>query len=68
MNERKPQGRKDPRLPDAAGTYPGDDAPAGTPGTGEDACPECGGSGQIKGEPCANCGGAGTVIKGIAGG
>jgi hypothetical protein len=26
---------------------PGDEAPRGTPGTGEDVCPECKGSGRI---------------------
>jgi DnaJ-class molecular chaperone len=47
---------------------PGDDAPPGTPGTGENVCPQCSGSGKLQGAPCPNCGGTGTVIKGIAGG
>ena len=46
---------------------PGDQAPAGTPGTGEDICPECGGKGQVKGQPCPNCEGTGKVIVGIGG-
>jgi hypothetical protein len=46
---------------------PGDDAPPGTPGTGEDICPECGGSGRKDGAPCPNCEGTGRVIKGIGG-
>ena len=41
---------------------PGDDAPAGTPGTGENVCPVCGGSGQVEGRACANCQGTGKVI------
>lgn len=45
---------------------PGDEAPPGTPGTGEDICPQCHGSGRIDGSPCPNCGG-GTIIRGIGG-
>ncbi|MBC9208843.1 DUF2934 domain-containing protein [Roseomonas aerophila] len=47
---------------------PGDDAAPGTPGTGEDVCPTCQGSGRIEGKACENCGGTGIVIKGVAGG
>ncbi len=46
---------------------PGDDAAPGTPGTGEDVCPRCGGSGTIEGGECVNCGGTGKVIEGIGG-
>lgn len=46
---------------------PGDEAAPGTPGTGEDLCPKCGGSGTLDGEECENCGGLGKVIKGIGG-
>ena len=46
---------------------PGDDAPPGTPGTGEDVCPVCGGSGEADGAGCAECGGTGKVTKGISG-
>ncbi len=46
---------------------PGDQAPAGTPGTGEDVCPKCGGKGQVRGQPCPNCEGTGKVIVGIGG-
>jgi hypothetical protein len=48
---------------------PGDQAPAGTPGTGENVCPVCGGSGRGR-EPtmrCPNCEGTGKVIVGIGG-
>ena len=57
--------------PSPAGTgklNPGDDAPPGAPGTGEDVCPQCSGSGKVQGAPCQTCGGTGTVIKGVAGG
>lgn len=46
---------------------PGDDAAPGTPGTGEDICPRCGGKGTIEGGQCQNCGGTGKVIEGIGG-
>jgi hypothetical protein len=44
---------------------PGDEAAPGTPGTGENVCPECNGSGRIDNRPCRNCGGTGKVIEGI---
>lgn len=47
---------------------PGDEAPPGTPGTGENICARCGGSGKLKGERCEHCGGTGRVIEGIGGG
>jgi hypothetical protein len=47
---------------------PGDEAPEGTPGTGENICPECGGKGVVaSGQPCPNCEGTGKVIEGIGG-
>ena len=57
-----------PQPTDAGGTFPGDDAPPGTPGTGEDVCRECSGTGRIQDKECPNCGGTGKVIKGISGG
>jgi len=47
---------------------PGDEAAPGTPGTGENLCPRCGGSGRIDGAECRECGGTGKVIEGIGGG
>lgn len=47
---------------------PGDDAPAGTPGTGEAICPDCEGTGKREGRACPTCGGTGKVIQGIGGG
>jgi hypothetical protein len=46
---------------------PGDDAPEGTPGTGENVCPQCGGSGSVDGKACPNCEGTGKVTVGIGG-
>lgn len=48
---------------------PGDDAFAGTPGTGEDLCEDCGGTGIRKdGSECPTCEGTGRLIHGIGGG
>ncbi len=47
---------------------PGDDAAPGTPGTGENLCRHCGGSGEHDGKTCPECGGTGKVIEGLAGG
>lgn len=46
---------------------PGDEAPPGTPGTGEDICPVCGGSGSTAGRECPHCLGTGKVNVGIGG-
>ena len=47
---------------------PGDEAAPGTPGSGEDICRQCGGSGQINGGECPACGGTGKVTVGLGGG
>lgn len=46
---------------------PGDQAPPGTPGTGENLCPRCGGTGLATGKPCSECGGTGKVVEGVGG-
>jgi len=47
---------------------PGDQAPPGTPSTGEDVCPKCDGTGALAGdEPCENCGGSGRIVVVING-
>lgn len=46
---------------------PGDEAPPGTKGTGDDLCPVCGGTGKLNNAPCQNCGGTGKVVRGIGG-
>lgn len=49
-------------------TKSGDDAPPGTPGTGENLCPRCSGSGQFEAKTCPDCNGTGKVVTGIGGG
>ncbi len=46
---------------------PGDEAPPGTPGSGEDVCPRCGGSGRIGDGMCPVCSGSGKVNRAIGG-
>ncbi|MET0530781.1 MAG: hypothetical protein ABW003_21000 [Microvirga sp.] len=46
---------------------PGDQAKPGTPGTGENVCPECKGAGRIGMASCPNCGGTGKIIEGVGG-
>lgn len=47
---------------------PGDVAPPGTPGTGENTCTHCGGSGTMPdGFRCRDCDGTGVVIVAIGG-
>jgi hypothetical protein len=46
---------------------PGDEAAPGTPGTGDDICPECQGKGRIGASVCPNCGGGGTITRAIGG-
>lgn len=59
--------RPDPRRPPARPLAPGDDAAEGTPGTGEDVCRVCRGTGKVDGRTCENCLGTGIVIEGIGG-
>lgn len=48
---------------------PGDEAAPGTPGTGEDLCQECSGTGKLKdGSECPSCEGTGRIVQGIGGG
>ena len=60
----KPVGQQEPGDTTMA---PGDEAPPGTPGTGEDICPTCSGSGRIDGRRCDTCEGTGRVVTGIGG-
>jgi DnaJ-class molecular chaperone len=46
---------------------PGDEAAPGVPGTGENVCPDCKGSGRLDNAPCQTCGGTGKVIEGVGG-
>jgi len=58
-----PQGSSKPTAPN-----PGDEAPPGTAGTGENVCPVCQGSRIFDNKPCQNCGGTGVVVEGVGGG
>ena len=70
-----PIRRREP-LPSLSGSWrmnerpeaPGDEAAPGTPGTGENLCRHCGGTGEHDGKPCPVCGGTGKVIEGLAAG
>ena len=50
------------------GLNPGDEVAAGTVGTGESICRECGGTGRTGKTKCVTCGGTGKVIAGLGGG
>ena len=65
-NERRadPQSGTAPPVPMA----PGDEAPAGAPGTGPRICPACGGTGRVAGRTCPTCQGAGEITGAIGGG
>lgn len=49
------------------GTNPGDEAPPGVPGTGENICRLCRGTGRVQGRRCEECGGTGKIVEGIGG-
>ncbi|HVO89937.1 MAG TPA: hypothetical protein VMV45_15465 [Casimicrobiaceae bacterium] len=46
---------------------PGDEAPDRTPGTGENICTMCHGTGKVNGARCGNCDGTGRVNVGMGG-
>lgn len=54
-------------TPSAPHLSPGDEAAAGTPGTGENVCRHCGGTGRVEDRECRECEGSGVVITGIGG-
>ena len=63
MTARTDGGETGPAPRGAAIPNPGDEAPPGTPQTGETTCPECGGSGRVQDGDCPNCGGTGQVVQ-----
>lgn len=56
-----------PSQPFHGDMSPGDEAPEGTPGTGQTVCSRCAGSGRSEGAVCPDCEGSGYVIAGIGG-
>jgi DnaJ-class molecular chaperone len=46
---------------------PGDQAPPGTPGSGENICRRCRGSGRLGDQPCPDCQGTGRVNAELGG-
>ena len=67
-SEKSMSGNQDRSSGSQSKTNPGDQAAPGTPGAGENVCPDCKGSGRLNNAPCRTCGGTGKVIEGIAGG
>ncbi len=61
------QDRHSPKQGNQKQLNPGDQAPAGVEGVGENICRECQGSGRRNDVPCPACGGTGRVIEGIGG-
>ena len=56
-------------TPPATPEAPGDEAAPGTPGSGENVCPFCGGSGRVEdNQSCPECNGTGKVNTAIGGG
>ena len=54
-------------TPTSGPMSPGDEAPPGTPGTGPNVCPKCGGTGRLGDRACPECEGTGQVNVGIGG-
>ena len=67
-SDRTASRRTDEPSSASAPMRPGDQAPVGTPGTGETVCPQCGGSGRLGGRACPTCEGTGKINVGIGGG
>jgi hypothetical protein len=63
----EPQASPDGGTNARSSMAPGDEAPAGTPGTGEAICRVCGGTGRIGERICAACDGVGKVNVAIGG-
>ncbi len=66
----RPAGGSDAGMDDERdfeGMAPGDEAPPGTPGAGENICPACGGTGKLDGAACETCAGTGVVIEEVGG-
>lgn len=64
----RPAARCDNEGKDSqAPTSPSGETLLGTPESGQEACPRCGGSGTLAGRDCPECQGSGKVNVGIGG-
>jgi DnaJ-class molecular chaperone len=65
----QPGGPADGPRPTSAETErnPGDEAAPATPGTVENVCRRCGGSGKVGGAASPDCSGTGVVTVGVGG-
>jgi len=71
MSSHQQEASRGPEMTPAVrgSLHPGDHAAPGTPSTGEDLCPECGGNGTVQGAgSCPACGGTGKVIVPVSAG
>src|ERR1700712_647479 len=59
---------KENAMADTDPAKPGDEAPPGAPGTGENLCRHCAGTGKIDAGTCPECQGTGKITTGIGGG
>ncbi len=59
---------QEPTASSNAPEEPGDEASPGSPGSGENLCRRCNGSGKAGGGTCPECGGTGKVTTAIGGG
>lgn len=55
------------QTPPPPAPRPADEAPPGTPGSGETVCRRCGGSGRAGAQACPDCNGTGKVTQGVGG-
>jgi len=66
MTRENPRSQSPQPIAESEGTkvHPGDQAPPGSPQTGENVCPRCNGTGRLgQGTACENCGGTGKVVE-----
>ncbi|MEP6464558.1 MAG: hypothetical protein ABJC62_14365 [Frankiaceae bacterium] len=52
---------------DPSSANPGDQAPEGAPGSGDNLCPDCAGTGELDGQKCTTCAGTGIVQDAVGG-
>jgi hypothetical protein len=63
----RPARRPGRGVPADLARKPGDEAPPGAPGTGENVCRRCDGSGKVDGATCPECKGTGVLTVVIGG-